>query len=50
MDAVWDPTVFTKHRECRLAGHVAQRFFERTLAQARSRGLLSHEHFTVDGS
>src|SRR4030095_10230278 len=49
-DAVWDPTVFTKNRERLLAGDVAQAFFARTLAQARQRGLLSDEHFTVDGT
>ena len=49
-DAVWDPTVFTKNRERLLAGDIAQAFFARVLAQARQRGLLSDEHFTVDGT
>jgi transposase len=49
-DAIWDPTVFTKNRERLLAGNIAQAFFARTLAQARQRGLLSDEHFTVDGT
>lgn len=49
-DSVWDPTVFTKHRERLLAGDIAQAFFERVLAQAREQGLLSAEHFTVDGT
>jgi transposase len=49
-DAVWDPTVFTKNRERLLAGDVAQAFFVRVLAQARQLGLLSDEHFTVDGT
>src|SRR5574341_65937 len=49
-DAVWDPTVFTKNRERLLAGNIAQVFFERVLAQARARGVLSDEHFTVDGT
>src|SRR5215831_7339592 len=31
-------------------GEVAQSFFAEVLAQARSRGLLSTEHFTVDGT
>jgi transposase len=48
-DAVWDVTVFTKHRERLLAGEVARAFFNAVVAQARSRGLLSDEHFTVDG-
>jgi transposase len=49
-DPVWDPTVFTKNRERLLAGDIAQAFFARVLAQARERGLLSDEHFTVDGT
>src|SRR5437870_12588914 len=49
-DAVWDPTVFSKNRERLLAGDMAEAFFARVLAQARERGLLSDEHFTVDGT
>jgi transposase len=49
-DPIWDATVFTKNRERLLAGDIAQAFFERALAQARQRGLLSDEHFTVDGT
>jgi transposase len=49
-DPIWDPTVFTKNRERLLAGNIAQAFFARALAQARQRGLLSDEHFTVDGT
>ncbi len=49
-DAVWDVTVFTKNRERLLDGDVARRFFEQVLAQARQEGLLSDEHFTVDGT
>ena len=48
-DPVWDATVFTKNRERLLAGAIAEAFFERVLAQARRQGLLSDEHFTVDG-
>lgn len=49
-DPVWDATVFTKNRKRLLQGEVAQRFFSEVLAQARSGGLLSTEHFTVDGT
>ncbi|MGH9357702.1 MAG: IS5 family transposase [Terriglobia bacterium] len=49
-DPVWDATVFTKNRERLLAGEVAQGFFAAVLDQARTRGLLSDEHFTVDGT
>jgi len=49
-DPVWDVTVFTKNRDRLLAGEVAEAFFAAVLAQARQRGLLSDEHFTVDGT
>jgi transposase len=49
-EAVWDVTVFTKNRERFLRGEVAERFFEAVLGQARKAGLLSDEHFTVDGT
>jgi transposase len=49
-DAVWDVTVFTKNRERLVAGAVAQKFFQAVVQQAREAGLLSDEHFTVDGT
>ena len=49
-DPVWDATVFTKNRERLLQGDIARAFFERVLAQAQARQLLSAEHFTVDGT
>src|SRR3989442_8748890 len=49
-DPVWDPTVFTKNRDRLLEGDIATAFFERVLAQAHGRQLLSPEHFTVDGT
>jgi transposase len=49
-DPVWDVTVFTKNRERLLAADVAKTLFAEVLAQARSRDLLSSEHFTVDGT
>jgi len=49
-DAVWDPTVFTKNRQRLLDGDVAMALLERVVEQARRRGLLSGEHFTVDGT
>lgn len=47
---IWDATVFTKNRQRLLDGDIARAFFERVVAQARERGLLSDEHFTVDGT
>jgi transposase len=49
-DAVWDPTVFTKNRDRLLAGNFAEAFFNQVLALADAHDLLSHEHFTVDGT
>src|SRR5579885_3509420 len=49
-EPVWDPTTFTKNRQRLLDGDVAQAFFDRVLAQARARHLLSADHFTVDGT
>jgi transposase len=49
-DPVWDPTVFTKNRQRLLDGEVATAFLEQVVEQARGRGLLSGEHFTVDGT
>ena len=49
-DPVWVPTVFTKNRDRLLQGEVAEEFFEAVLAQGQDHGLLSSEHFTVDGT
>jgi transposase len=48
-DSIWDVTVFSKNRERRLDGNIAEAFFPAVLQQARERSLLSDEHFTVDG-
>jgi transposase-like protein DUF772 len=47
-DPSWDPTTFTENRRRLLDGDIAQAFFERVLAEARDRHLLSADHFTVD--
>src|ERR1019366_1134457 len=49
-DPVWDVTVFTKNRERLLVGEAAQGFFNAVVDRARAQGLLSDEHFTVDGT
>jgi transposase len=49
-DPVWDVTVFTKNRDRLVKGEVAEGFFAAVLAQAHRQGLLSDEHFTVDGT
>ena len=49
-DQVWSATVYTKNRDRLLHGDVAQAFFTAVIAQAEETGLLSAEHFTVDGT
>ena len=49
-DPIWSPTTFSKNRDRLLASDVAGAFFDGVLAQARAAGLLSDEHFTVDGT
>ena len=49
-DKVWDHSTFTKNRDRLLGGEVAHRFFSQVLGQAKRAGLLSKEHFSVDGT
>ena len=49
-DPVWDATTFTKNRDRLLSGDVAEAFLQEVMAEARAAGLLSDEHFTVDGT
>ncbi len=50
MTRFWDATVYSKNRERLLSSDVAGAFFRQVVAQARQLGLLSDEHFTVDGT
>jgi transposase len=51
MDArVWDATVFAKNRQRLVGGEIAEAFFGAVLAEAVAEGLLSQEHFSVDGT
>src|SRR6202451_3629181 len=49
-DPVWVPSVFSKNRDRLMEGDVAQKFFDRILAQAEAANLTSDEHFSVDGT
>jgi transposase len=49
-DAVWDATTFTKNRDRLLEAEVAEEFLAQVVERARSQGLTSDEHFTVDGT
>jgi len=45
-----DATTFTKNRDRLLEHEVAMKFFDQVVRLAQNRGLLSDDHFTVDGS
>jgi transposase len=49
-DPSWDATTFTKNRDRLVEHEVARQFFEAVVRQARQKGLMSAEHFTVDGT
>src|SRR4249919_355538 len=49
-DPVWVPTVFTKNRDRLLAADVARKFLAELMDHKQLRGLLSDEHFSVDGT
>jgi transposase len=49
-DPIWDATTFTKNRDRLLDGDIADAFFTEVLAAIKADGLLSDEHFTVDGT
>jgi transposase len=46
----FDATVFTKNRDRLIEHEVAQQFFRAVVEQAKAAGLMSREHFTVDGT
>jgi transposase len=49
-EPIWSATTFSKNRERLLAHDIAAAFFDAVIDQARAAGLLSDEHFTVDGT
>ena len=49
-DPAFDASTFSKNRARLLQHDVAAAFFDAVLDEARRRGLLSDEHFTVDGT
>jgi transposase len=49
-DAVWDHSVFSKNRDRLLEREVIEAFFTEVMKQADDAGLLSREHFSVDGT
>ena len=49
-DAIWDHSVFSKNRDRLLEHQVVEGFFAEVMRLAEVRGLLSKEHFSVDGT
>jgi transposase len=49
-DAVWDHSVFSKNRDRLLEHAVVEAFFTEIMQLADAKGLLSKEHFSVDGT
>ena len=50
MQDPWDHSTFSKNRDRLIAHDACAVLFEEVLAQARAKGLLSAEHFSVDGT
>lgn len=48
--AAWDHSSFSKNRDRLITGGVADRFFSLVVSFADSQGLVSDEHFSVDGT
>lgn len=49
-EEVWDATTFTKNRDRLLEADVAKQFLAKVVELARAQGLVSDEHFSVDGT
>lgn len=49
-DKVWDHSTFSKNRDRLIAHDVSMQFFWTIRQQAEKAGLLSNEHFSVDGT
>ena len=49
-DAAWNHSTFSKNRDRLLEGDIAAKFMQAVLDQPRVKGLLSTDHFSVDGT
>jgi transposase len=49
-EPVWHATSFTKNRDRLLESDIARLFFDGVVKLAKSKNLMSDEHFTVDGT
>jgi transposase len=46
----WNHSTFSKNRDRLIGGEIGVKFFQKVLEQAKEQGLLSSEHFSVDGT
>jgi transposase len=49
-DPAWDHSSFSKNRDRLLEGEIAAKFLAAVVAQPKVKGLLSSDHFSVDGT
>jgi len=49
-EPVWDHSSFSKNRDRLIDSEIALSFLEAVLEKARAEGLLSNDHFSVDGT
>jgi transposase len=49
-DSVWDHSVFSKNRDRLIEHEAVEKFFAEVMGVADKNGLLSKEHFSVDGT
>lgn len=49
-EAVWNHSTFSKNRDRIIDAKAIEAFFDQIVAQAKTAGLLSGEHFSVDGT
>ncbi|MFI5179746.1 MAG: IS5 family transposase [Vicinamibacterales bacterium] len=49
-ELVWDASTFSKNRDRFMSQQIGRAFFAEVVAAARASGVLSDEHFTVDGT
>jgi transposase len=46
----WDHSVYTYNRDRVLTSDIARQFLDEVVSQARKRGFVSKDHFSVDGT
>jgi transposase len=49
-EMAWDHSVYTRNRDRLLTSEIARQFLNQVVSQARKRGFVSKDHFSVDGT